>query len=174
MASMFLRILWSARVCRDVARPSRARRRMAERGIWRTEILLRMLRRLLAHDLSARGKMHQRRAASAMGKDTLPERRRRHAANGSGIPRGIRCVSGMGFAHRQGKLPVECGASEHAGSALVVDLQCNARFPRLGSSAAVEYRPLCVTPWSRPDCEFCPAHQAAVPKNGSRVNELRV
>ncbi len=132
-------------------------------------------RRLLAHDLPARRQVHHRGAASALGKNALSECRRRYAAERCGVSGGVCCVPRMGFAHRPGKLSEECDApAQYAGATLVVGLRSNAGFKSLSLGPAGGCTTIHRNPRSRRVCDFCPAHQAAIPENGSGIDELRI
>src|SRR5882757_6015433 len=99
---------------------------MAYRGLWWTRFLFETIWRLLAHDFGARRQVHHRRATCSLGADAVSECRGRKATKRCRIPSGLRRVFGMGVAYWQRKLSTKrSAATQHAGSSLVVGLQCD-------------------------------------------------
>src|SRR5262249_34514092 len=92
-------------VFEDGARSSGARRRLALGGVRRPQVLFAALRWLHPHDLPAPEQAFDRSATRPMGIAAVPKRGRSAARSGSGIPGGVRRLSGVGNADRRGELP---------------------------------------------------------------------
>jgi len=128
------------------------------------------LRRLRPDGVPAHGQGSRRGATGTVGEPDDPVGRRGRPADRPRVPRGVRVLHRVGFAHRGRELRARRQApTAHAGAALVVGLRGHARIPCVGAGDRPRRRRGPATgALARPrrDAELRGPHQAAVPHQG--------